>query len=349
MENEKENGAPFDEQLDGCTATDKELSSGVQEMVDQPPMGAQYRPYENLSFAQAQEYLSEGIAVKLPEWGGFWFPIGNEGHRKIYVFTKEGEILDTPDYETYGQCNDWTCVIATGEGGWPEFMIPFVKALRRQIDAIRDVVELSKNREKSLASTALQLGFMWLGLYLAELGNANPYPKSMDPTSPVIEKHADKAGGSPLQYIKELYGDDYTAQIKALRAETQTVVDMVLFIAKYIPTSRTPQYVACDHLTEAKLWLGQELNNIRIRQQEQEEKALINKNRANGLAIEAYHRYGAVKDFKNSRGEEMPAFEKLPEKLPEKLQDAWRADVNYGTPSTGAMTGEMLSAGVKAY
>ncbi len=323
------------------------VPADVQEMVNQEEMGAHYRPFENLTFEQAQQYLSEGRPVKLPEWGGFWFAIGNEGHRKIFVFTKEGEILDTPDYETYGTRNDWTTVIATGEGGWPEIMIPFVKALRRQIDAIRDIVELSKNREKSLASTALQLGFMWLGLYLGELGNANPYPKSMDPASPTIEKHADKAEGHPMQYIKELYGDDYTAQIKALRAETQTATDMILFIAQYLPTGRMPQYVAVDRLIEAKLWLGQELNNIRLRSLELEEKNDHHKKWVNQQAIEAYSRYCSVRNFQKEDGTPLPNFESLSEQK----QDAWRAAANTRVPGAtyGNQTGEMLSPGNKAY
>ncbi len=32
--------------------------------------------------------------IKLPEWKGFWFKCGDT----VFVFTKDGELLDTPDY-----------------------------------------------------------------------------------------------------------------------------------------------------------------------------------------------------------------------------------------------------------
>jgi hypothetical protein len=42
------------------------------------------------------------------------------------------------------------------------------------------------------------------------------------------------------------------------------------------------------------------------------------------LAVEAYHRYGAVTDFKNFRGDPMPKFDDLPETI----QRAWEAAIS---------------------
>lgn len=53
------------------------------------------------------------------------------------------------------------------------------------------------SRERSLAVTKLQEAIMWLGMDLKAIdsevpGSApNPYPKSYDPSSPVVEKTAD--------------------------------------------------------------------------------------------------------------------------------------------------------------
>lgn len=67
------------------------------------------------------------------------------------------------------------------------------KKLRKDIDAIISRVRnLEKSRETSIAITKLQEGVMWLGMYLKELGETNPYPSSKDPmTGTKIEPTAD--------------------------------------------------------------------------------------------------------------------------------------------------------------
>lgn len=288
-----------------------------------------FRKYENLTHEEALQYLSEGTAVKLPEWGGIWFPIKG----KIFVFTKEGEILDTPDHATYDSKENWT--VAINDELTVDLPVKFVKALRRRIDTIlTHVRNLSGNRELSLSATSIQLGFMWLGLYLADLGAANPYPKSSDPSSPVIEKHADKAEDDYLRSV--LMGDKspipYVEIIKTLRKELQLAIDMIIFISNGRPVPQNAYAVAIDKLIEGKLWLGQELNNIRLNE---ERVADSKKRKEDNLLVqaqEAYHRYGKVTDFKNFRGEDMPNFESLPETI----KNAWIAAVDmpqYGSCS----------------
>ena len=222
-----------------------------------------FRAFENLPYSEALIRLKEGSLVKLPEWEGFWFPVGG----KIWVFTKDGEILDTPDHETFGVRNDWTQVVG------PEILTHFIKTVRVRIDSIMNHIkaDVTPSREASLAYTAAQLGFMFLGLHLGALGAANPYPKSTDPSSPVIEKHADKAD----QYTDYLGKNamifpDETAKVKFLRLELQNHLDFITAVCKET-SSQGPFYwaVALDKLIEAKLWLGQCLNNIRVASEQQ--------------------------------------------------------------------------------
>lgn len=224
--------------------------------------GASMQKSEGISYQEALGLLKNGHTVKLPEWGGIWFQIGD----KIFVFTKDGELLDTPDHETYGKRDDWTLKLDTVR----DIPIKFVKTLRQRADNTLDYIKtaLPKNRETSLAATSAQLGFMWLGLLLADLGAANPYPKSSDPSSPVIEPHADKAIADHLAFINEL--PDETAKVKALRAEIQLTVDMIKYITGWGGyTHGNSIWPAMGNFIEAKLWLGQELNNIRIAQEGQ--------------------------------------------------------------------------------
>ena len=73
-----------------------------------------------------------------------------------------------------------------------DFQVVLVKELRRDLDAVlRRVKAESGSRERSLVITKLQEAIMWLGMDLERLGEANPYPKSYDPSSPVVEKTAD--------------------------------------------------------------------------------------------------------------------------------------------------------------
>ncbi len=66
------------------------------------------------------------------------------------------------------------------------------KELRRDIDAIiQRVKSLPSSRERSLATTKLQEGVMWLGMDLKRLNEPNPYPNSKDPSNTTIDPTAD--------------------------------------------------------------------------------------------------------------------------------------------------------------
>lgn len=76
---------------------------------------------KGLTFHDAMEALNTGVKVKLPEWIGYWFKDG----AKIMVFTQTGDILDTPEIESYNNRNDWQ--ITDGNLGF-DFAILAIKA-----------------------------------------------------------------------------------------------------------------------------------------------------------------------------------------------------------------------------
>jgi len=67
------------------------------------------------------------------------------------------------------------------------------KYLRKELDKSLQFLKglERKSRERSLVTTKIQEAIMWLGMDLKDLNEPNPYPKSYDPASPVIEKTAD--------------------------------------------------------------------------------------------------------------------------------------------------------------
>jgi len=82
-------------------ATANEVAPKVEE---EPTAGTTYK--------EAEILMGRGKLIALPEWGGFWFK--NIKTDEILVFTKEGEITDTP-FEEFKKRNDWITVEPTEE------------------------------------------------------------------------------------------------------------------------------------------------------------------------------------------------------------------------------------------
>lgn len=57
-----------------------------------------------MNLSEAKIALSQGEKVKLPEWSGYWF---NDSTGKTYVFTKDGNIEETPWFEKYTDRQDF--------------------------------------------------------------------------------------------------------------------------------------------------------------------------------------------------------------------------------------------------
>jgi hypothetical protein len=56
-----------------------------------------------MNFEQAQEALAQGKKVKLSDWSGYWF----SDNSQVKVFTKSGDILDTPYVDRYKDRDDF--------------------------------------------------------------------------------------------------------------------------------------------------------------------------------------------------------------------------------------------------
>lgn len=64
-----------------------------------------------LDFTEAMAALAEGFKVRLPEWTGYWFQRGKD----IAVFSRTGDILDTPNWKHYAMREDWE-IVTSGLG-----------------------------------------------------------------------------------------------------------------------------------------------------------------------------------------------------------------------------------------
>jgi hypothetical protein len=80
------------------------------------------------TFDQAIMALQVGYFVRLPEWTGYWFLDSKDGGVKVY--TRTGDVLDTPRYDDYCDRTDW--VISTTRPGLGfDFAILALKAGKR--------------------------------------------------------------------------------------------------------------------------------------------------------------------------------------------------------------------------
>jgi hypothetical protein len=75
----------------------------------------------NLNYQEAMEALGKGYKVRLPEWIGYWFKEDD----KVKVFNRTGDILLTPDYDSFNMRNDWE--VTDGEMGF-EFALLALRA-----------------------------------------------------------------------------------------------------------------------------------------------------------------------------------------------------------------------------
>jgi hypothetical protein len=158
--------------------------------------------------------------------------------------------------------------------------IKTIKELRIGIDTcINSIKLLSPSREVSLAQTNLQRSKMWLGQVLRVSGEVNPYPKSDDPSSSVIEKqaeHTDKTFSESRDGWASV--KDQTAKVKFFRSEMEILLIGMEQIRRQIASKTvcggwgeaenkrwTVLFFEQAHLAliEAKMWLGNELNNQR--------------------------------------------------------------------------------------
>ena len=107
---------------------------------------------------------------------------------------------------------------------------------------------------------------------------------------------------------------------KELRRDLDAQIQKV----KALPGSRE-RSITVTKLQEAVMWLGMDLKRIN-----DANPVSTPPKTPEDCAREAYHRYGSVTDFKNFRGDPMPAWDALPPKI----QEAWVAAATIPTENT---------------
>lgn len=161
-------------------------------------------------------------------------------------------------------------------------VVEAIKDSRKRIDALLTAVKpLAKDgREYALAYTALQLGFMRLGKVLGEFKEPNPYPDSMNFKNTKIEPPADKA-----DYMVELDKGGEVENVKFIRLNIDAEAEILKPLLLQDGRLSGPVYkmfhsleIAIDSFSDAKMWYGQVLNNIREEKNKKEESEAISNN-----------------------------------------------------------------------
>jgi hypothetical protein len=124
--------------------------------------------------------------------------------------------------------------------------------LRISIDSlIQKAVAVKSSAETTLAWRSLQMGKAWLGKFKAELGATNPYSVASEAKD--IPPTAETYNGDIV-----ITGDKLK-DVNAIRASIQLHVDEVSAIG----SDSNCVLFAVQHLSEAKMWYGFELQNMR--------------------------------------------------------------------------------------
>lgn len=149
-----------------------------------------------------------------------------------------------------------------------------IKATRIQLSAILNVTKMlygTGNREISLTLTCLQRSRMFLGQCLKEISpDTNPYPQSDNPNNANVEPAADIVSNNPLL---SLMVDTRVKNTKTVRMLIQEEINKLRNIYRnnppysYFKSSMDITFyssnfmTALDALTEAKMWLGVDMQN----------------------------------------------------------------------------------------
>ncbi len=167
-----------------------------------------------------------------------------------------------------------------------EQFISTIRQIRLKVDICMNSVKLlTPSREVSSTFTALQLTKSWLGEMLKNCGTENPYPKSTDATSPVIEKQAEHSKDTFIDVnqedCKEIFtSGDQTARVKFFRFIMDGIIHDIESLLFQIPhtnfgnliSTQSQQKItlatvnAWQYAINSKIWLGWELNSIREKQ-----------------------------------------------------------------------------------
>lgn len=140
-----------------------------------------------------------------------------------------------------------------------------LRNVRLELDRIAALTgRLDPSRESALAKTHFQESKMMLGKVLGELGEANPYPESKNPTSPVIEKTAERSG--PVEWSSDT---DHITRVKTLRQDSDATCNELKSLMNFNHENKISLEVtifleqAFIEANKGMMWLGMELGRIR--------------------------------------------------------------------------------------
>lgn len=112
--------------FDNATAKEVKPVEEIEVTLDEKDL----KPKTGFNFEEAEKQLSIGNLVSLPEWEGFWFK--NIETDQLLVFTKDGEVLDTPQ-EEFKLREDWITIEPSPEQ--EESLLIYFKSLQPKIES----------------------------------------------------------------------------------------------------------------------------------------------------------------------------------------------------------------------
>jgi hypothetical protein len=147
--------------------------------------------------------------------------------------------------------------------------------MQKQIESIHEIRHALREMANSilesrpslftdLAVASLRLSSMWCGKLLGTFGSIDPYPKSRNPASGIIEPDGYDGERKLTRY------SDPISEIKNLRkicSEQLIVLNDVCTDASTYDIDAHQLFIgalnATNHLTEAGMWLGMELGTMK--------------------------------------------------------------------------------------
>jgi hypothetical protein len=151
-----------------------------------------------------------------------------------------------------------------------------IKELRVKIDGLAQLTSVLQCNKEPFDITwqsqqvlkaidSLYLAKAWLGKVLGELGEENPYPKDgTRKTVDDIEPTADKATERNVTEDGRVYEQrTHIEKVNWLRQEIKNTVKALPDCQEYVDKIIAEMTFAYKHLTEARFWLGFELERIK--------------------------------------------------------------------------------------
>ena len=136
-----------------------------------------------------------------------------------------------------------------------------IKSKRQEVDALLKATEnMVKSDETQRSYLSVRRGLSWLGKSLQALGTPNPYPKSTDSKSKVIEERADQS-----EYTVSIDTLTPIGVVKKFREAIQEFSDWCDVIKSQVPNNSNLTFALTESVvsfTDAKMELGWELNRI---------------------------------------------------------------------------------------